>query len=143
MIVAIFGQTLPRNLLEDNPFIYRDTRGLLFSSKEFTRWILRVLVHSAIIFFIPFACVAVHDIPSGSGQAVGIWYTSTLIYTCVVMVASLILIFDMTNINLLHVIFVVGSLIVFFVCEYAVSFMQSFNSDMVGVTARMWGDFTW
>jgi magnesium-transporting ATPase (P-type) len=140
IIVAIFNQPLPPQVLEDNPLAYRAQRGTQFSSKAFTRWVKRVFLHSLMLYFIPMFCLAGRfEVASDTGHTTGMWAVSTATFVCLVLLVTCILVFEMATITLLHTAVTVASLCSLFLFMAILSSMQVLNPDLYGVVFEFVG----
>ena len=135
IIIAIFDKQLPRAVLQNNPIAYQEAKSKAFSPLIFSTWILRALVHGLIIFWIPYGIIGVQDVADSNGTVHGHWTFSTTVFLCVVIVPTLLVIFEMTTITLLHVVSVLASLGSLFLFTFLLSTLLSFDPDLYGVVA--------
>jgi len=137
LAVAVFDQPLRRDILENNPRAYRESRGRGFRRRGFFGWIVRSLTHSVIIFFAPFWSLNT-DLMGGDGYTHGLWYTSTIVYYCVVLVPTLLIIFNMVSITTFHAASVLISLATLLSFTFVASLLIGVNAELYGVINQMY-----
>lgn len=142
IVLATLDQGLSAKHLENTPKAYRSmiSRGQLFGSRIFFRWIMNAVVHTAIIFFTAFWCLETSGISFSDGKTHGLWLTSTCIYVIVVFMVSFRLTFEMKSITWVHHFFFWASLAVFLFVMLALSGASSFNPDMYAIMSNMWAN---
>ncbi|GAB5355638.1 hypothetical protein AAMO2058_000222800 [Amorphochlora amoebiformis] len=140
IVVAVLDQGLNAKALENMPKAYRSliSRGQLFGSRIFFRWIMSAIVHTAIIFFTIFWCLDSNGITFRDGKIHGLWLTSTTIYTVVVLMVSFRLTFDMASITWIHHFFFWGTIAVFILFMIGLNLLPTFNPDLYFVMFAMW-----
>jgi hypothetical protein len=137
MTVAILDKILSGDDAENNPIVYRTTRGSVFTGRKFIMWIVRAFVHVVILFVIP--SQALH-----SKADFGLWSISIVIFECVALVPSLLILFLMENISFLHILSIVMSITALFVFNLALGHWLSYNPDLYGVMEQIYGDgYVW
>jgi magnesium-transporting ATPase (P-type) len=95
MACAVLNKHLPRSTLENNPAAYREAKNKAFTSIGFLGWIMRSVIHSIILFFIPLGTIGYNNISYSGDPGHGLWYFSTSVYFCVVMVPTFLIVFEM------------------------------------------------
>lgn len=142
IVLALLDKSLPRHALQNTPEVFRESKGLYFRRKTFYGWIGRAMLHSVIVFFIPYWTVGDDVIIMGTmngameGQATGIWVFSSIVFNCVVLLPSTIIIFNMTNITIVHVFCIFCSIGSYYLTVYLFNVPGWFwsNPDLNGVT---------
>ena len=109
LALAVFDQPLPAETLQNHPIIYRRTKHTAFTPTIFFTWIGRAFLHAAIVFFFPYAQVGHSDVNFDDGRTGGLWFLSMLVYISVVLTPTLLVLFEMTSLTLLHFASVAGS----------------------------------
>ena len=135
--VAVFDQILPYNAAENNPLVFRAAKGKAFTATKFFSWIGRSILHTIIMFSIPFISLS-------HSSKYGLWSISTTILTIVAIVPNFIVIFIMTNINAISVFFIFGSIMSIFTFTYGLSKWLSYNPNLYGVIDEIyWDKYIW
>mmetsp|Transcript_12746 Transcript_12746/g.19092 ORF Transcript_12746/g.19092 Transcript_12746/m.19092 type:complete len:1460 (+) Transcript_12746:82-4461(+) len=142
IVVAVLDQGLSAEYLENLPKAYRSliSRGQLFGTRIFFRWVMSAVVHTAIIFFTAFWCLDTNAITFPDGKTHGLWMTSTTIYTIAIVMVSFRLTFEMRSITWIHHFFFWGSLAVFVLIAIGLNVLPSFNPDLYFVVFAMWAN---
>lgn len=100
LFLAVFDQILPRSTLHNTPEVYLHSKGRAFNSLVYLSWILRAVVHSVIIFFVPYACFIYqsqslnHD-ADPTDLSVG----STTVYYATVLLPTFVILAEMRSVN--------------------------------------------
>lgn len=113
--------------------------GKLFNDYKFMKWCARAVLHSALLFWV--AHESLTGISDGSGKNNGLFYESTVVYTCVVLLATLRIFLELVNINFFDWLFIGLSFFGYFPVLFAASQMLTFNqaaSDLFGLVAIMY-----
>lgn len=137
MALAIFDRPLPRQTLSNNPSAYREQKGRLFTSQIFASWLARSVCHSAILFFIPYAALGMHNTVSSDGYTHDLWFFSTTVFMCICLVVSLTIMFEFQSVTLLHALAVWLSLAALFLAVSVLSLWNSLNPNLYGVVPQM------
>jgi uncharacterized membrane protein YgcG len=132
IIVAVLDQPLPKDVLENNPQVYKDGKGKSFNSRVFLGWLVRALLHSFILFFVPYNLIG-STIVTTNGQSTGMWVFSTVVYQCAALIATLIIMFDMISVTIIHVATLVVSVVAMYLLLFPMEEMLSFNPNLYGV----------
>ena len=103
LALSILDQPLPADTLQNNPLVYKLSKKNGFRASTFFGWIGRSFVHAIVIFFICYAQIAREDVNSEDGRTAGIWFFSSITYMCLVLTPTLLVLFEMSYITLLHV----------------------------------------
>lgn len=115
LVFAVFDRDLNFDTLERNPSIYPLTRGpVLFNARLFGEWMFIALGQACLCFFLPFWSLELLTTPSPNGQSFGIWTTGLCVYTCVVIVSNLKLIWLFQSWTVWHHLTLIGSVAAFF-----------------------------
>ena len=91
VMLAIFDQGgLNRATLENDPKAYLSiAHGMFFNDQKFIQWILRALWNAGAIFAVVYWAIGIDDVSGRAGQNHGLWLTSTVIYTIIVLLVTL------------------------------------------------------
>jgi len=136
---AVLDRSLPAKLLENTPEAYQQNKGTLFGPWIFTRWIIRAVLHSLCIFFVPVLAMDQQFVARSDGLTHDLWYTSTICYYCVVLLPTLIILFEMQSQTIVHYISIGISLVTLFLFVYLINVFRTLDSDLYGVINRLYG----
>ena len=143
LVFAIFDYDLSRDTLTHNPAVYKLTRystdhqhflrafiarhpaSLYFSYWDFFEWILISMVHASLCFFFCIFAFNAPASPDPSGQEYGLFEQGLLIYTAIIFVTNLMLIFIFSSWTWLHHASMWGSLVLY------VAAMAMFSSSTI------------
>ena len=143
LVFAIFDYDLSRDTLTRSPAVYRLTRystehmhflrafiarhpaSLFFSYWDFFEWILISMVHAALCFFFCTFSFNAPASPDPTGREYGLFEQGLLIYTAIIFVTNLMLIFIFSSWTWLHHASVWGSLVLY------VAAMAVFSSSTI------------
>mmetsp|Transcript_4962 Transcript_4962/g.11926 ORF Transcript_4962/g.11926 Transcript_4962/m.11926 type:complete len:834 (+) Transcript_4962:908-3409(+) len=139
LVVAVLDQTLQASTLENQPLAYRAciTRGQLFSTRIFFVWIQQAMVHVALIFFIAFWALESSGIAFSDGKTLGLWTSSTVVYSVIVMVATFRLTLEMRSFTYCHHFWVWFSFFGYYGSMAILSIFPTFNPDLYFVLFQM------
>jgi hypothetical protein len=137
IIVAVFDKPLPRDTLQNNPVVYREAKGT-FNPAAFWGWILRSVLHSAIMFFIPQAILGMNNVMDPMGRTHGHWTVSTVVFLAVALVPTFLVILEMSTISLLHILSILSSISSLFLFTFLLSKVQSYNPELYGDGSYAW-----
>jgi len=133
MVLAVFDRALGRESCENNPVAYGSIlRGAYFNERVFIEWVVTAFMHALIVFFVPYGALE-NSVSTGDGKTTGMWFFSTIIYICVVVVASLLLCLEFVTWTSIHHFFVWLSLFGFFFVIWLIGLLENYNQDMFGV----------
>lgn len=142
VIMAIFDQGgLTRDTLEDDPKAYLSiSNGFFFNDRRFIAWVFRAAWNAVVIFGIVYSAVGWNDVSGWSGQNHGLWLTSTVVYTIVVMLCTFRIFFECQTLN----IFIAGIVLFSFGCYFPIvllcSHLQDLNPNLYGTFQPLFGD---
>jgi hypothetical protein len=136
MSIAILDQKLNRQVLSNNPYLYKQTKGKMFSARIFSGWILRAFIHGTILYYVPKWCFS-HEILHQDGLIRGLWYWSTTIYYCVVITPTLLVMFEMNSISLLQWLALLSSWSGLFVLTWLMNLFISVDFGLYMVVNKM------
>ena len=102
LALSVLDQPLPADTLQNHPIVYRRSKHRAFTPRIFFSWIARAFVHAAVLFFFPYAQVGVADVSVESGRPAGLWFFSMIVYLCVVLTPTLLVLFEVSTITLLQ-----------------------------------------
>jgi magnesium-transporting ATPase (P-type) len=89
LIFAVLDYDIDNNILQADPTIYANSlTGIYFNYKLFCSWFLNSFIHSIICFFFPLASYSISSTDS-TGQSLGLWSFSILVYSCIVWITNL------------------------------------------------------
>lgn len=115
--------------------IYREFKGKGFSKMIFAGWIFRAVLHASIIFLVP--VLSLRDtVVLDEGQTHGVWFVSTTVFFCVVLVPTFIITFEMMTFNASHILSVWFSIFSLYVFVYGFASVNTFNPNLYGVVQR-------
>lgn len=136
IILALLDKSLPRHALQNTPEVFKEAKGLYFRRRTFYGWVGRAMLHSVIVFFIPYFTVGDDIVLLTDGRPSGIWMFSSIVFNCVVLLPSLIIVFNMTNITIIHIVCIVGSIAAYYLSIFLLSLSGWLfsNTDLAGVT---------
>jgi magnesium-transporting ATPase (P-type) len=139
---AVFDRDIPMRTLHREPRIYTlSQHGELFNVIIFWKWILLGLIHSLVIFYIPYLCYS--DVAmDNSGQSYGLWELGVVFYTVIVLVVNLKIAMLSCSWTILHHITIWGSIIAYFVTMFlfgASSVFSNAGADYTGMIVRLFG----
>ena len=129
LVLSVLDQPLPADTLQNNPLIYKLSKQNGFRASTFFTWIGRSFVHALVIFFVAYAQVAMVDVNRADGRSDGIWFFSSVVYMCVVLTPTLLILFEMSYITLLHVGSVVLSMVALVLVDYIINSPLIFSID--------------
>jgi phospholipid-translocating P-type ATPase (flippase) len=131
MMVAIFDKALTGEDAENNPVVYRATRGTFFTKFHFMGWVARAFLHCVILFGVPFLAM---------GEVADFHSTSFVVFQCVGIVPSFLILVFMENITAIHVTSIFLSLGALFLFNFALANWLSYNPDLYHVVHRIYAD---
>ena len=129
LALSILDQPLPADTLQNNPLIYKFTKQHGFRASIFFTWIGRSFAHALTIFFVAYAQIALADVNRVDGRNDGIWFFSSIVYMCVVLTPTLLVLFEMSYITLLHVGSVLLSVFALGLIDYIINSPLIFSID--------------
>lgn len=138
MVVAVFDKMLPADFLQDNPTLYQRQKHTAFDPMIFSGWIFRSFMHGVIIFFIPYASIGIDNNNQHSGRADGLWFFASAVYYCTVMTPTLLILFDMANVNFLSWMSVLLSVAALFIVTLIMNFMTTLVPDLAGIITTLY-----
>ena len=121
LVLSVLDQPLPADTLQNNPLIYKLSKQHGFRPSMFFTWIGRSFVHALVIFFVAYAQIAWVDVNRSDGRSDGMWFFSSIVYMCVVLTPTLVVLFEMSYITLLHVGSVVLSILALVLIDYIIN----------------------
>jgi len=131
LLVAVWDQPLPAQLLENSPQLISDLRDHpAFSRKKFYLWILRAAVHGTIAFY-----CGMWVLDSSTADLATL---STTVYFIVALLPNLMIFFNIHTLNVIILISVILS------CGFTFAFIALaaefpfFNPELFGVVKRMY-----
>ena len=137
LVVAVFDQVLHRETLENHPRVYMSRMyGGLFNREKFFKWMLRGVLHAILIFYFAYYCFE-YDLTGNSGQTAGLWFHSTVVFTCIVWLSTFRLLLETVNITWFHIIFVGASFLLYLPIIVGLNYFLSLNPDLYGVVNEM------
>jgi len=143
MSVAIFDRILERETLENNPEAYRSLRvAPLFTLEQFLGWITRAFAHGCVIFFIAFLALGSDNISKRDGCEHGLYLVAAVVFTCVVLLATFLIVLDMHSITWVHVGSLTISIMFYFIVVFVFSSFPDFNVTYYGIPERMFSSPT-
>lgn len=145
IVLAVLDQSLKRESLENNPKAYKSIlRGHYFNKRLFYTWVGRAFWHSLIIYFFCYGSLGVVDVSRADGLTNGMWYFSTVAYTCVVMVATLRILLEFNSMTVIHHFFVWLSFFGYYFVLWLINLGPVLDFDMIGLIPRIYGSgITW
>jgi len=137
---AVFDRDIPLQTLQRDPRIYtRSQHGELFNVVIFWKWIILGLIHSILIFYIPYLCYL--DVAMDyTGQSYGLWEFGVVLYTIVVLVVNLKIALLSCSWTWLHHITIWGSIIAYFITMFIFGASPVFSNagaDYTGMIVRL------
>jgi len=138
MVVAVFDKLLPAGFLEDNPVIYQRQKHTAFDPVIFSGWIFRAFLHACIIYFATYWSFGVDNISQSGGRADGIWFFATTAYYATVMVPTLLILYDMANITIIHWISIACSVAALYLVTWIMNYLYTIVPDLAGVVNTMY-----
>lgn len=145
LMLAIFDRGgLSKSTLENEPRAYLSiAHGAYFNTRKFVLAILTAVWNTSVIFGIVISTFA--DDTSGSeGRNHGLWCTSTIVYTCLVMLASLRILDDCQSLNIIVAFFVIASMLLYFPIVLLLANLLRLNPNLYGSFGPIFGDpLTW
>eukprot|EP01012_Entosiphon_sulcatum_P006218 TRINITY_DN1291_c0_g1_i1.p1 TRINITY_DN1291_c0_g1~~TRINITY_DN1291_c0_g1_i1.p1 ORF type:complete len:1838 (+),score=333.22 TRINITY_DN1291_c0_g1_i1:867-6380(+) len=144
----IIYSVLDRDILQDKhvlqfPTLYLQGRNnLSFNSKVFLRWYIDAIFHSVICFCSVVLLIQMDILPSGSSNGLaGIGLT---LYSSVILVANMRLALEVNSWTIFHAMSVGGSIIIWFVFNFAFGEIQIVAKESFGVMREVAGiSFFW
>ena len=121
LALSTLDQPLPADTLQNNPLIYKLSKQNGFRASTFFTWIGRSFIHALIIFFAAYAQIAMADVNRVDGRNDGMWFFSSIVYMCVVLTPTLLVLFEMSYITLLHVGSVLLSVVALVLINYIIN----------------------
>jgi magnesium-transporting ATPase (P-type) len=154
--LAIMDKHLPRHTAENNVIAYKEQQYQSFNFYVFSLWIIRSMLHSALLYFIPYICL-MHENPfpsygskSDDGSQVSrgtmdMWYFSTTVYFATALLPTLNILFLTKSIQLINIIAIGLSFIASFLLPWVLSleFLFWLNPDATGQVNLMFSSPTW
>eukprot|EP00462_Mataza_sp_D1_P024450 CAMPEP_0175135858 /NCGR_PEP_ID=MMETSP0087-20121206/8961_1 /TAXON_ID=136419 /ORGANISM="Unknown Unknown, Strain D1" /LENGTH=1356 /DNA_ID=CAMNT_0016418565 /DNA_START=258 /DNA_END=4328 /DNA_ORIENTATION=+ len=137
LMVALLDKKLPRKILQNNTEAYREAKGTRFHTVKFVKTVLRGLVHALICFWVPYFVVG-SDIGDSDGLVSGQAVFTTVVFICLVLLASLSIMLNMTTFTVIHLVFILGSIVSFFVFAALLGMSPNFNGTFYGVMPRIY-----
>jgi len=135
LALAVFDQGgLSRSTLENDPRAYLSiAHKHFFHDTVFLSWMLRAVWNSLWIFGCCFFVVGLGDVSGEAGRNHGIWLLSTTVYTAVVLLVTLRILFECQSIN----VYVIGAVLLSFFGYFPVvllaNAMPSVNPNLSGI----------
>lgn len=134
MVVAVCDRVLERATLENNPELYRSLRfSPFFSTDQFLGWVTRSLAHGCLIFFIAYLALGYDNVVLRDGKDHGLYLVAAVIFVCVVLVATFVIVLNMDSITILHATSIGFSLFSLFFILILFSIFPDFNATLYGV----------
>lgn len=89
-MLAIFDKGgLEKSTLENDPRIYHSiAHGRFFHDGKFSAWMIRAAWNTLLIYALVHLSIAVNDTGGGTGSNHGLFFTSTVVYTAIVLLCS-------------------------------------------------------
>jgi len=131
-------RSLPRQLLENTPEAYQQSKGTLFGPWIFTRWIIRAILHSLCIFFVPVLALGERNVARSDGLTHDLWFTSTICYYAVVLVPTFMIWFEMQSYTLIHALAMASSLFTLFIVVFVINYLRSIDPDLYGIVNELY-----
>jgi len=135
LVVAIFDQSLPRSVLENNPKAFGEARGSMFKGRGFA-WITRAFIHGLVMYFIPWVSLSFDVFENG--KTGDLWHVSTTVYYCVVLCPTFMILYNMKSITWIHAGALAFSLWSLFLFSYMASILVELNPDLYGVVNKIY-----
>jgi len=136
MAIACWDQVLPRDTLSNNPLVYKERKGKAFSGSIFATWVFRSFWHGLVLYFIPREAFR-HEVVTADGTVQGLWYWSTTIFYTVAVVPSVLVLFEMHNLSVLHAFAIFSSFGSLFIFTAIMNLLLWFDFSFYGVATRM------
>lgn len=137
LALAVFDQGgLSRSTLENDPRAYLSiAHGHFFNDSVFLSWMLRAVWNALWIFGCCFFVVGFGDVSGASGRNHGIWLLSTTVYTAVVLLVTLRILFECQSINKYVIGVVLLSFFGYFPVVLLANAMPAINPNLSGIYA--------
>jgi magnesium-transporting ATPase (P-type) len=88
-MLQVFDKDVTREVARATPALYKDGLQRVFLNKEvFWGWMFEGMVHSVLVTFLPLYSMGYFNVLA-NGHTVGLWDYGTLVFLCVLLVASL------------------------------------------------------
>ena len=139
IMLAIFDRGgLSASSLENDPRAYLSmAHGGFFNDGLFFSWIMKAFWNAIFIFGVVYLSIGVGDTSGPEGQAHGLWLTTTVMYTIVVLLVTCRILFECESINVFVWFFVVASFAGYFPVVYFANTLQRINPNLFGVFDKM------
>ena len=137
IFLAVLDKSLPGDVLEENPQLYKENRGKSFTPSKFSGWLLRAWLHSGICFFVP-----LYALDHPQYKDFGVWDIQAVIFQCNVFIASTCIFFEAKNVTFMFWFALfsgVGSYTFFIIL---LSIWNEFNPDLYGVIEIIATDYS-
>lgn len=87
--MQVFDQDVSADTARLTPELYRDgLESAFLTPRVFWTWMIEGIVHAALVMFLPFESWRRGDVVK-DGTGVGLWDYGTLVFLCVILVATL------------------------------------------------------
>jgi phospholipid-translocating ATPase len=142
VFLAIFDTGgVSKESLENNPRAYLSiAHGALFNDSLFFMWMIRAAWNSLWVYGIIYASVGLMDVSGRNGQGHGLWLTSTLVYTAVVLLVTLRILLEAHSINVFIAAVVAISFVLYFPIVFFANTLQRINPNLYGVFGELFGN---
>eukprot|EP00461_Guttulinopsis_vulgaris_P001033 UN01033 len=155
---AVMDKHLPRQTAQNNVIAYKEQQGQSFNFWVFTLWIIRAMVHSVLLYFIPRLCLvsenpfpnigtdgSIDSTETISRGTMDMWWFSTLVFYATVLLPTLNVFFITKSIqffNWLGMFISIACLWILTAIFNAEAF-SGLSPEMQGMAAAMYGSPTW